>query len=132
MDIKREIWENENGSYTRKTVKTTDAEDGFVPVSELYPSDINHLGEYHKGKAKVTSYATNDTRVTKPFVYGMCGLFICIGIALLFGKGFVMKFLAATFIGMGAYSLVHEKKKLDALEQEQLKNREEGERDGRF
>ena len=79
-----------------------------------------------------TRYATNDIRVTKPFVYGMCGLFICIGIALLFGKGFVMKFLAAAFIGMGAYSLVHEKKKLDALEQEQLKNRDEVERDGRF
>lgn len=132
MKVEREIRKNENGSYTQKTVKTTNAEDGFVPMSEMYTSEINYLGEYHKGEMKVTSYTTNDPRVTRPFVYGMCGLFICIGIGLLFGKGFIMKFLAAAFIGMGTYALFHGKKEVDAVEQ-QLKNQQsEDNQDGRL
>ena len=131
METKRETWKNDNGSYTQKTVKTTDSEDGFVPLSEMYSAGVNHVGEYHKGKMQVTGYTTNDPRVTRPFVYGMCGLFVFIGILLLLGKGFVMKFLAACFIGMGAYAFFHEKKKLDAREQ-QLKNEQsEDEWDGR-
>lgn len=132
MNIKQEIKKNENGSYTRKTVKTTTAEDGFVPMSEMYPSDMDHLGEYHKGEMKVTGYETNDPRVTRPFVYGICGLFICIGIGLLFGKGFVMKFLAAMFIGMGTYALLHGKKEIDNVEQQLQNQQSEDTEDGRF
>jgi len=128
MEIKSEQWVNENGSYTRKTVKTATEEDGFVPLENVYSTGIRHVGEYHKGNMQVTSYTTDDPRVTRPFVYGICGLFIVIGCCLLFVSGFVTKFLAASFIGMGGFAMLKGKKEIDAKEKQHRERQKDGRR----
>ena len=53
-------------------------------------------------------------------------------IVCLLGKGFVMKFLAAMFIGMGTYALLHGKKEIDNVEQQLQNQQSEDTEDGRF
>ena len=118
MEVKREEFVNDNGSYTIKTVKTKTKEDGFVPESEMYSTGMNHRGKYHKGYMKVTSYQTNDPRITRPFAYGISGLFILIGFFLLLFSGVMMKIMALMFIGMGAFSLLKSKQDIDRVERE--------------
>ncbi len=129
MEVKEEKRINPNGSYTVKTVKTKTSQDGFVPETQMYENKMGHYGKYHKGYMKVTSYRTNDPKVTRPFVYGMCILFIVIGAFILLG-GVVMGmlvslpimlvsiFLSFSFIGMGVFALVKAKKDIDRVEAE--------------
>lgn len=129
MEVKEEKRINSNGSYTVKTVKTKTSQDGFVSESKMYEYKIGHQGEYHKGDMKVTSYRTNDPRVTRPFVYGMCIIFIVIGVGILLG-GVILGamgampfigmgiFLALCFIGMGVYAMIKAKKDIDRVEAE--------------
>ncbi len=129
MEVKEEKRINPNGSYTVKTVKTKTSQDGFVPETQMYAHKMGHYGQYHKGDMKVTSYRTNDPRVTRPFVYGMCILFIVIGAFILLG-GIILGvlvslpimvmglFLSFCFIGMGVFALVKAKKDIDRVEAE--------------
>ena len=123
MEIKTDEQINENGSYVRKTVKTTTPEEGFVPVEKMYSSGINHHGEYHKGHMKTVSYETNDPRITRPFTYGISALFVLIGVlVLIFGSG-VAKFVAVCFIAMGVYTFISSKRKIDQVEEELKKGK---------
>ena len=118
MKIEREKKINDNGSYTMKTVKTKTKTDGFVPESEMYSFGRHHRGKYHKGYMKVTSYETNDPRITRPFAFGISGLFVLIGIALFMFFGGIGKIIAVMFIFIGIYSLFKSKKDIDRIERE--------------
>ena len=37
-------------------------------------------GKYYIGYGKTVSFTTNDPRITRPFLYGVCGLFFAIGV----------------------------------------------------
>lgn len=74
---------NDNGSYTEIVEVTQTPEDGFVPVEETDPFADRQTNRFFKGYATETSYTTNDPRVTRPFVYGICALLIMVGIILL-------------------------------------------------
>lgn len=80
---------NENGLYTKTTIKEKTPEDGFVYENKERISttwnETNKPGHYvwHKGYAKKFSYTTNDPRITRPFAYAMCRIFLVIGIILL-------------------------------------------------
>ncbi len=128
MEVKREEYINHNGSYTIKTVKTKTKEDGFVPESEMYSADMNHRGKYHKGYMKVTSYQTNDPRVTRPFAYGISCFFILIGLFLFLFSGGAGKFVALMFIGMGTFALIKSKQDIDRIEEELKEKQSSGER----
>ena len=123
MEVKREERINDNGSYTIKTVKTKTKEDGFVPESEMYSVGMNHRGKYHKGYMKVTSFQTNDPRITRPFAYGISGLFILIGLFLFVFFGGITKLMALMFIGMGVFALIKSKQDIDRIEAELKGNR---------
>ena len=56
----------------------------------MEPVNPNAYGKYHKGNRTIVSYSANDPRITRPFVYGMCGLFFIIGIILLLCKMWIM------------------------------------------
>ena len=96
---------NDNGSYSTYSTTTTTPEDGFVPENITRPN-TNNINTFHMG------YSKNDPRVTRPFVYIMCSIFIVIGlIALLLGGGL----LGILMMGMGIYGICTEKKKIDAI-----------------
>lgn len=69
-----------------ETIETT-PEDGFVKDKTIRPVKMQHYGkgntQYHKGYAKTVVYTTNDPRISRPFVYGVCGIFLAIGILML-------------------------------------------------
>lgn len=112
MEIKEEIKKNSNGSVTNiKTIETT-PEDGFVPESVLRPASRSTYGKYHKGYAKTVSVSTNNPKVTRPVVYGMCGIVLVIGILafLTFSK-----FLGLIFIGFSILFFFNAKKEIDEV-----------------
>lgn len=110
---------NDNGSYTEKVTITQTPEDGFVPDSVMRPNDRHTRGKYHKGFGKTVIYTTNDPRVTRPFAYGMCGLFLIIGIILLW---FHVWIIGISFIVMTLIAFFGFKKQIDAVAEELEKN----------
>ena len=83
MKKETKIIDNKNGTYTTiQTIETT-PEDNFVPEREIRPTSIDTYGKYHKGYTKTKTFSTNDPRIIKPFLYGMCGLFFAIGLFML-------------------------------------------------
>ena len=112
---------NEKGLYTQTTIKEKSPEDGFVYENKEHISttwsDTNHppRSVWHKGYAKKFSYTTNDPRITRPFVYTVCGIFLTIGIlSLLFHSYFFGIFFTA-----GALLVFFDSKKdIDAIEEE--------------
>lgn len=127
MKVEKEKVINDNGSYTIKEVKTQNSSDGFVPESEMYPASMDNRGKYFKGKATVTSFTTNDPRVTRPFAYGVCGIFLVIGIFLLMAPGVVNKIMAAFFIVIPLVGFKTAKRDIDAIEEELKKKQAEKE-----
>ena len=107
--------ENKNGSYIKKeTIKQT-PEDGFVPDSIMEPTNPDTIGKYHKGYRTTVTYTTNDPRITRPFIYGICSLFFAIGIILLLCRVWIM---AIPFIAMSTFGFYKSKKDIDAIADE--------------
>ncbi len=85
MENKKETKQNEKGIYeTIETIETT-PNDGVVPEKVIRHVDMDTIGKYHKGYTKTKVYSTNDPRITRPFVYGVCAIFFIIGIFMLLG-----------------------------------------------
>ncbi|MBQ1281176.1 MAG: hypothetical protein IIY16_02900 [Oscillospiraceae bacterium] len=118
MEEKRTVIQNDNGSTTVKTVREKTAEDGFVPLTDMYENKLRHRGEYHKGYMKTTSYTTNDPRITRPFTYGICGIFVLLGILMFLFGGGILRFMAVIFLVMGIYAFISCKRKIDKVEKE--------------
>lgn len=114
-----EIKTNDNGSYTEKVTITQTPEDGFVPDSIMRPYSRHTRGKSHKGYGKTVIYTTNDTRVTRPAVYGMCGLLLIIGIILLLFHVWLIGF---PFIGMALIVFFSSKKQIDTVAEELEEN----------
>lgn len=115
MKKKQETRTNSNGAITTiETIETT-PEDGFVREREIKPVRIDTYGKYHKGYAKTKSFSTNDPRITRPFIYGMCGIFFVIGVfTLLIGWWY----FAIPFIGISVFTFVKAKKDIDEIAEE--------------
>ena len=99
----------------KETVETT-PDDGFINAKEIRPASIRSYklpeARYLKGFAKTVTYTTSDPRITRPFAYGLSGIFIAIGILLLlFGNWF--SGIMSTFIG--TFALVKSKKDIDRI-----------------
>ena len=62
-----------------------------------------------------SGYTTNDPRVTRPFVYGACGLIIIIGIIL---SAFHVWMIGIPFIGMALIIFFSSMKSINAIEKE--------------
>lgn len=115
MEREQETKINDNGSYIKKeTIKKT-PEDGFVPERVMKPTNQFTYRKYHKGYGKTVSYTTNDPRITRPFAYGMCGLFLAIGIILLL---FRIWFIAIMFIAVSLIGFNKSKKDINAIADE--------------
>lgn len=102
----------------KETIETTPA-DGFVKDKEIRPAKMQHYGEgntqYHKGLAKTVSYTTNDPKITRPVAYGICGIFLAIGIImLLIGNCF----FGIIFTAVATFGLVKSKKDIDRVAEE--------------
>lgn len=106
---------NDNGSYTEIVKVTQTPEDGFVPQEEMMPSADRQTKRFFKGYAIEVGYTTNDPRVTRPFFYGACGLFIIIGIIL---SVFHVWMLGIPFIGMALIIFFSSMKSSNAIEKE--------------
>ncbi len=117
-----EIKTNDNGSYTEKITITQTPEDGFVPDSVMKPNARHTRGKFHKGYGKTVIYTTNDPRVTRPVAYGMCGLFLIIGIILLLFHVWLIGF---PFIGMALIAFFGFKKQIDTIAEELEENRQD-------
>lgn len=99
----------------KETIETT-PEDGFVPDKEIRPVKMQHYGDgntqYHKGHSKTVVFTTNDPRITRPFVYGVCGIFFVIGIFMLLAGDF---FFGIIFPVLSILMFVKAKKDIDKV-----------------
>lgn len=102
-----------------KTIETTPA-DGFVDEDKISPVAGDSYGKYHKGYSKRVVYSTNDPKIARTFVCGMCGIFIIIGIVLLLNKMIIFGLFISIFSITG---LISEMKNINRIEKE-LKNKE--------
>ena len=116
---------NENGLYTKTTVKEKTPEDGFVYENKEHIatswSETNHptRSVWHKGYAKKFSYTTNDPRITRPFAYAMCGIFLAIGIICLL---FHSWFFGIVFTAVALFTFYDSKKDIDAIEEDFIRD----------
>lgn len=106
----------------KETIETI-PEDGFVSEKEIRPVKMQHYGKdnirYHKGNAKTVIYTTNDPRITRPFTYGVCGIFLAIGIFMLLLQNW---FFGIIFTVVAIFGLIKSKKDIDKVSEE-LKNK---------
>lgn len=117
---------SKDGVKTTIRVIETTPQDGFVPLSDINHVNMNNRGKYHKGYSKHISISTNDPRITRPFVYGICGLFGGIGIIILLISllihEWVLIILGFFFVIFSVFGLFKGKKDIDNIEEERLKN----------
>lgn len=112
---------NENGLYTKTTIKEKTPEDGFVYENKEHIatswSETNYppRSVWHKGYAKKFSYTTNDPRITRPFAYAICGIFLAIGIICLL---FHSWFFGIVFTAVALFTFYDSKKDIDAIEKD--------------
>lgn len=110
---------NENGLYSKLTTKEQTPEDGFVYQNKEHIatswSETNNppRSVWHKGYAKNFSYTTNDPRITRPFVYAVCGIFLLTGIILLLFRSW---FMGIVFTAGVLFTFFDSKKDIDAIE----------------
>lgn len=110
---------NENGLYSKLTTEEQTPEDGFVYQNKeniaTSWSETNNPPRFvwHKGYAKKFSYTTNDPRITRPFAYAMCGIFLAIGIICLLFRSW---FFGIIFTAVALFSFYDSKKDIDAIE----------------
>lgn len=121
--MKKEIInkKNENGLYTKTTITEKTPEDGFVYENKEHIatswSDTNSppRSVWHKGYAKKFSYTTNDPRITRPFAYAICGIFLIIGIIFLL---FHSWFFGIVFTAGALFTFYDSKKDIDSIEED--------------
>jgi hypothetical protein len=113
--MKKETEQKENKIFKNiETIETT-PNDGVVSEKVIRPIDMNTIGKYHKGYTKTKVYSTNDPRITRPFIYGMCGLFFGIGLlTLLIG----LWYFAIPFISISIFAFIKSKKDIDKIAEE--------------
>lgn len=120
---KSSIEKKENGLYTQMSIKEKTPEDGFVYENKerIAESDQTHLRHsvWHKGYAKKISFTTNDPRITRPFVYTMCGIFLVLGIIFLL---FHSWFFGISFTIVAFLIFYDAKKDIDAIEKDLKKH----------
>ena len=123
LDIKygkeKETKLNKDGTYTITEVIETTPEDGFVHQPNINKMDIDNYGEFHKGYQKNISVTTSDPRITRPFAYGICGIFLAIGLLMLVFKSY---FFGLLFILIATFAFLKSKKDIDNIEKELAKN----------
>lgn len=119
--MKKETKKIENTIVNNVEVETieTTPEDGFVDTRIIRPAAMQHYDKdnhmYHKGYSKTFTYSTNDPRITRPFIYGMCALFFGIGLIALF---FGLWFFAIAFMGISTFTFIKSKKEIDKIAEE--------------
>lgn len=118
MEKKKETKLNNDGTYTTTEVIKTTPEDGFVDKGNITNINNNYRNNY-KGYSKNTSISTNDPRIIRLFVYGICGLFLGISIFMILIKPDVFWFLCTVFT---IFTFFKSKKEIDNREKELLKN----------
>lgn len=112
---------NDNGLYAKIEVTEKTPEDGFIYENKEHIStswsDTNSppRSVWHKGYAKKFSYTTNDPRITRPFVYTICGIFFVIGIISLLLRSC---FFGITFTVAALLTFFDAKKGIDAIEED--------------
>lgn len=117
---------NENGSFTSITQKEKTPEDGFVYENKEHIATSSRetsnppRSVWHKGYAKKITYTTNDPKITRPFTYAMCGLFLVIGIILLLSHSW---FFGIVFIAGALFNFFDSKKDIDAIEKDLKKQK---------
>lgn len=110
---------NENGLYSKLTTKEQTPKDGFVYQNNEHiatsrsETDNPTRSVWHKGYAKKISYTTNDPRITRPFVYTVCGIFLLIGIILLLFRSW---FMGIVFTTGALFTFFNSKKDIDTIE----------------
>lgn len=114
MERKTEYKKTESGiEFKEETIKTT-PEDGFVHEQNIRPAALptETRGKYHKGYSTTKSFSTNDPRITRPFAYGVCGLFFVIGLVMLLTGHWLFALWIFPFTIFG---FVKSKKDIDAV-----------------
>lgn len=112
---------NENGLYIKTTIKEQTPEDGFVYQNKEHIAvslqDTNYppRSVWFRGHAKKVSYTTNDPRITRPFVYTICGIFLVIGSIFLLLR---VWFLGIICIVTALLNLYNSKKDIDSIEED--------------
>ena len=116
--IKEKIDNTIINNLYKETIDTT-PEDGFVKDKEIRPVKMQHYGkgntQYRKGFAKTVTYSTNDPRITRPFAYGVGGIFLAIGIIMLLVGNC---FFGIIFTAIAIFGLVKSKKDIDKVAEE--------------
>jgi len=84
-------------------------------MKQILIVSMDNYRKYHKGYSTTKVISTNDPRIARPFVYGMCGLFFGIGIVMLLLK---VWFIAIVFITMAVFTFIKSKKDIDKIENE--------------
>lgn len=111
--------DKQDGTYVEvRTIEIT-PEDGFVSENEIYPNRLDTRGKYHKGYIKRKTYTTNDPRITRPFIYSICGIFFVIGL-FMFLLGDL--FFGIIFQLSALIMFVKSKQDIDKVENELKKN----------
>lgn len=127
MKVNEKNVKEDNGIFRNtKTIETT-PDDGFVDEDKISPVVGDRYGEYHKGYSKRIVYSTNDPKMARIFVCGMCSIFIIIGLLLLV-IGIILKLIGVIIFGLFIsifciVGLISEMKNIDRIEKE-LKNKE--------
>lgn len=119
MEIKEETKIKKDGTYqTTKSVHIT-KEDGLIKESDINDVSLNHFGEYHIGTDNRVITTTNDPRIIKPIVYGIC--------TILFVSGLIIMLTCSVFFGIlfilfTAFATFHFRRDINKQEKELLKN----------
>lgn len=122
MEKKVEEKINDNGIYVKVETTTITPEDGFVHETDINKVGMDNYGKYHKGYKAHVSFTTNDPRITRPFVYGVCVLFFGIGIMMLlislFTHNPITILMGFSFTIVSIFTFNKSKKDIDKIENE--------------
>lgn len=102
--------------YTEETIRTT-PEDGIVSEHTIRPAAMptETYGKARMGYNTTKSFSTNNPKVTRPFVFIFCGIFLLIGIGLLFTRA---KLMAIPFLFMSVFGFIKSNKQIDKVAEE--------------
>lgn len=113
--MKKETEQKENKIFKNvETIETT-PDDGVVSERTFRPVTMDTVGKYHKGYTKTKVYSTNDPRITRPFIYSICTIFLIIGIFMLCIGSF---FFGIIFTISAILVFIEAKKDIDKIAEE--------------
>jgi len=115
--MKRKVIKDENIGGVNTVIETVEQtkEDGFVPETEIHEIGNDRRGKYSYGASKHFRITTNNPNITKPFLYGICVLFLIIGIIMLLLKNYLF---GAVWTIITIYFFFQQKKEIDKVEEE--------------